>query len=141
MYSLVAIVLSIALSILIALAAMYYGGSVFSEGGAKSDFTGIRNGAFQIEAALNMYKSDIGNYPAGTSDEILNELVEESYLTAIPTSVEGFEYKIENGTIVRAIAGLEQCYSINQISGVTTTEECPPCSDTAYQHYPACEGS
>ncbi len=136
MTQLLTAVIAIVIMVLLAITAIWFGGSVFVNNSGRVDLATYENGAAQIETALNLYYADNGVYPSGTSSDILAGLVTLNYLNAIPAPA---DYSLDDVTgIQRPLTDLAQCYQINLAAGVTHINECPACTDDAKGNYPGC---
>ncbi len=136
MTQLITAVIAIVIMVLLAIAAIWFGGSTFVNNSGRVDLATYENGAAQIETALSLYYADNGVYPSGTSSDILASLVTLNYLDAIPAPA---DYSLDEVTgIQRPLTDLHQCYMLNFAAGVTHTEECPACSDDTKGNYPGC---
>lgn len=147
MFNLIVAVISIALIAALAAASFYYGGEAYTEKGKKADYAEIVNGGTQIQAAMDLYKLRNGQYPAGigadeaaATEELLNRLVSEDYLSGYPEGT----WVINGLVIKRELQDVQQCESVNDLSGFDTTlvlDGCPSCTDTSYTLWPACVNS
>jgi hypothetical protein len=147
MFNLVAAVFSIILVLVIGGAALYYGGEAYSTQTQETDYAEIVNGATQIKGAMELYKTRNGVYPGGVEDipsgisateELLTRLVAEDYLSGVPSGT----WTIENTIIHRALEDAQQCESVNRIAGLNVDlvpDGCPPCSDSQFAVWPACQ--
>lgn len=79
MFSLIVTIISIALVAALALATLYYGGTVMSEQRSKAIAAGAKLQSEQILAATQLFHHDQGRYPND-----LNELVTMEYLRSVP---------------------------------------------------------
>lgn len=114
MFSMIIVIIAIALVIVLAGAALYYGGESWSDGRAKADAAKYRNQASQIVAAINLYKTNEGGIPNTFS---LQELVDEGYLKDMP---EGAWAPQPNTTlIVRTGVPPRTCVAANESVGYT----------------------
>lgn len=147
MFNLITVVFSIILVLAMGIAALYYGGEAVSKKTQETQFAEIVNGADQIKAAMELYRIREGVYPEGVADpdagltatqQLLNRMVTEDYLSAIPNG----NWLIENLSIQRALAGVEQCSNVNRLAGFNVDLApggCPPCTDSGFSVWPACE--
>ena len=147
MFNLIAVIFSIVLVLVIGGATLYYGGEAYSTQTQETDYAEIVNGATQIKGAMELFKVRNGVYPGGIEDqllgvsateELLDRLVAENYLSGVP---EG-SWTIENLTIQRGLDDAAQCRSVNRIAGLNVDlapDGCPPCSDSQFSVWPACQ--
>lgn len=140
MFQLVTGVIAIILAVVCAIMALWYGGSVFTDNSGKAMYAKYLNNGQQIQAAVQLYASQNGYFPAGTSQQILNALVDGSYLSQIP---EG-HWVIQEDKLVRELQTNDQCKAINVAAGYDASSlpagmnGCPPCADDTYKAWPAC---
>lgn len=140
MFQLITGVIAIVLAMVCAIMALWYGGSVFTDNSGKAMYAKYLNNGQQIQAAVQLYASQNGFYPSGTSQQILNALVDGDYLTQIP---EG-HWIIQEDKLVRELQNNNQCKAINTAAGFDVSslpagmDGCPPCSDDTYKTWPAC---
>jgi hypothetical protein len=147
MFNLITVVFSIILVLALGAAALYYGGEAVTSKTQQTQFAEIVNGADQIKAAMELYRSREGAYPEGVADpiaglssteQLLQRLVAEDYLSAIPSG----NWTISGMVIQRDLVDLQQCSNVNRIAGMNTDlapNGCPPCSDATFSVWPACE--
>lgn len=153
MFQLIAAVLAIALIILVAIAAVWFGGSVFDESKARADYARDVNGATQIEAAYQLYFHDHGHNPVDTDMTLLQEFVDWGYLKDLPKG----DWKVSKDAIYKPVDVQEiaQCRAMNKAAGYdisTVPAEyngCPPCNGTtgsqqltdaeSYKNWPGCQ--
>jgi hypothetical protein len=81
MFSLLITIIAIALVAALALATLYYGGSVFNQGAERAQAAKISVQAQQILGAMALYRAETGAYP-----NTLNDLVSTNYLKSIPVA-------------------------------------------------------
>lgn len=79
MFSLLFVVLAIALTIGLALMSMHHAGSVFTQAGAKAEAARLKAEEQQILLAMDAYRADHGIWPAD-----LQALVDSGHLRAVP---------------------------------------------------------
>ena len=147
MFNLIVIVFSVVLVLAMGGAAMYYGGEAYTSRTQETDFAEIVNGATQIKGAMELYRSRNGVYPGGVEDavlgvsateELLSRLMSENYLSGIPSG----DWTIDNMIIQRGLEDASQCQNVNRLAGLNTDlapDGCPPCSDTQFSTWPACQ--
>jgi hypothetical protein len=140
MFQLVTGVIAIVLAALIAIMALFYGGSVFTDNSGKAMYSKYLNGGQQIQAAVQLFQSQNGYFPTGTSQQILNSLIDGDYLSQIPDG----RWIIQEDKLVRELQTNDQCKAINVAANYDVTtlpagmNGCPPCADSAYKNWPAC---
>lgn len=81
MFNLIITVISIALVAVLAIATIYYGGSVWSRQGDEAAAVRVLNEAAQVKGAVELYRND----HAGSAPADLDALV-PTYLKSIPTN-------------------------------------------------------
>lgn len=150
MFNLIAVIFSVVLVVVIGGATLYYGGEAYSTKTQETDYAEIVNGATQIKTAMELYRARNGIYPGGIEDEdlgisateeLLDRLMDEDYLSGVPKGT----WTVENLMIQRDLDDAAQCRSVNQIAGLNVDlvpaeyEGCPPCSDTQFIVWPACQ--
>src|SRR5690554_547203 len=101
MFQLIVGVIAIFLVAAIAIAGVYYGGSIHTDSKIKADYVGNMNTATQIQGALELYFNDHSAYPpSGLSDTALLEfLVAERYLKEVPSG----DWMVSPGSLARLI--------------------------------------
>ncbi|MBY3433142.1 hypothetical protein HFN89_02965 [Rhizobium laguerreae] len=132
MFQLIIAVVAIALVLLLVLAAMYFGGGVYDEGGARAAYAKNVNSATQIEAAMQLYFNDKSMNPPGEDMTLLNNLLGWGYLKEIP---EG-DWKVNPTALYKPIKiqDVKQCSAMNKAAGFSLTQVpsqydgCPPCN-------------
>ena len=82
MYSLLVTIIAIALVALVALATLYYGGTIFNTGAEAAHAAKLDAQGQQVMGALELYKADTGAYP-----HTMEDLVTSQYLRSIPVSL------------------------------------------------------
>ena len=143
MFQLIVGVIAIALAGIMAIMAIWYGGSVFTDNAGKGMYAKLLNEGEQIQAAVQLYSSHEGFFPTGTSQQILNSLVDGSYLTMVPPG----NWIIQQDKLVRQLDTSDQCLAINQAAGLDIAalpaayNGCPPCADSAYDGWPSCSSA
>jgi hypothetical protein len=147
MFNLIAVVFSIVLVLVLGVAGLYYGGEAYSTKTQETDYAEIVNGANQIKAAMELFKVRNGVYPGGIEDEVLGvsateelltRLVDQDYLSGVPRG----NWTIENLIIQRGLDDVAQCRNVNRVAGLNVDlapEGCPPCSDSQFSIWPACQ--
>lgn len=136
MFQLIIAVISIALIAVLAAAAIFYGGSAFSENQVRAMHAKYSNGALQIQSAMDYYKAERIAYPGGTSEEKMTALIDNFYLESQPEGA--WIISDDNRTISRPmeVSSLQACVKLNQYAGKPA--ECPPCAESEPEDFPAC---
>mgnify|MGYP001175461834 CR=1 FL=1 len=132
MFQLIIAVIAIALVLLLVVAAMYFGGAVYDESGARAAYAKNVNSATQIEAAMQLYYHDKTSMPHGEDMTLLNNLKSWGYLKDIP---EG-DWKVNAQSLYKPIEiqDVEMCSAMNKAAGFDITQVpedydgCPPCN-------------
>lgn len=132
MFSLIMTIIAIALVAALALALLYYGKDLATDGAARAAVTRTIQEGNQLVGAFELYKADNGSLPTGTQEEIKTLLLNGGYLTAWPDA----SWELRNDYAVRTDLTLEGCKVINARLGVTG--EPPSCSDAAYSDRSIC---
>lgn len=158
MFQLIVAVVGIMLIAIIALSAIYFGGSAHTEASVRAEYAGNMNAAAQIESAMQLYFQEHGHAPPGEDEVLLNHLVEKKYLKSIPDG----DWTVRSDAMFKALPlndrSLEHCVSINRVAGLDVSADdlisepykgCPPCSGVAgspaeglafkYRTWPACQ--
>lgn len=129
MFSLILVIISIALVAALTVAVIYYGGDAFSEGRATADAARLINSGQQIAGAVQMYRSDHGSAPAELTLLTSNN---GQYLNALP---EG--NWIAGASSVLASVSEAKCKELNRRLGFKL-ETIPSCSDPQYTTMSVC---
>lgn len=153
MFQLIVAVIAIALVLLLVIAALYFGGSVYDESGARAAYAKNVNSATQIEAAMQLYYQDNTKNAPFQDMELLQYLHQEKYLKDIP---EG-DWKVNPESLYKPIEiqDVAQCKAMNRAAGfdISTVpseyEGCPPCNGAegssqladaeTYKKWPGCQ--
>lgn len=150
MFQIIVAVVAIALVAIMAIAMIWYGGSVFSSAGEKGRFDGYVQQGTQIQASIKLYNVDTGGLPSGTSDAQFSTLQTNNYLSSTPPG----GWIIDNQVIYKPLTDNAQCKRFNQYAGkdvsdtvqptgatgnLASYEGCPPCDDSAWAAYPGCQ--
>ncbi|MCC5610903.1 pilin [Nostoc sp. CHAB 5834] len=131
MFSLIVTIIAILLVSALALVVMYYGGSGFLSGNDRAQVARVLNEGSQLSGALELYKSDNGDFPVGTSAQIGEQLVTSNYLDGVPGS--GWEFR--NDKVVNTELTREMCLQANSKLGIA---DVPLCSDPAISNSTVC---
>lgn len=149
MFQMIVAVIAIALVVIMAVAMIWFGGSVFSTGSDRALYAQLMNHGSQIEGALKLYNADRGFYPTGNSTEVLSTLTSNAsgatYLKDVPAG----DWYVTDGVIYRALSNMDQCKRVNEvakkdISLASSYDGCPPCSAAGgadwqnYRDWPGC---
>jgi hypothetical protein len=132
MFQLIIAIVAIALVLLLVIAAMYFGGSIYDESGARAAYAKNVNSATQIEAAMQLYYHDKSSSPAGEDMTLLHNLLDWGYLKEIP---EG-DWRVNATALYKPIKiqDVEQCSAMNKAAGFNISQVpdqydgCPPCN-------------
>lgn len=132
MFQLIVAVIAIALVLLLSIAAMYFGGSVYTESGARAAYAQNLNSATQIEAAMQLYYHDHTKNPPYEDMELLQYLQEQKYLKDIPSG----DWKVNPVALYKPIEiqDVRQCSAMNKAAGFDLSivpaayDGCPPCN-------------
>ncbi|WP_018234200.1 hypothetical protein [Thioalkalivibrio thiocyanodenitrificans] len=118
MFSLIITIISIALIAALALASIYYGGTAFTQGGAKANASAIVNQAMQISAAQTIHAADNG----GTYASDVATLVSENYLASEPSlpNVLASGWTTAGTSATAVVSAGEVCDAVNDNMGVST---------------------
>ena len=153
MFQLIIAVIAIALVLLLVLAAMYFGGSIYDESGARAAYARNVNSATQIEAAMQLYYHDNAKDAPFQDMELINYLYQQKYLKDIPQG----DWKVNTEALYKPIEiqDVKQCSSMNKAAGFdistipTAYEGCPPCNGAdgssqladaeTYKKWPGCQ--
>ncbi|WP_019583807.1 hypothetical protein [Thioalkalivibrio sp. ALE16] len=139
MFNLIIVIISISLVAALAIATLFYGGSVFSNESANAESSRILNEANQIVSAVNLRsirdKSPIEN---------LEEDLIPRYIQVIP---EGWDIDVEEGSVSLdgSLVSIKACELVNERQGATRDEFgiaeedplIPVCTDAAESKYQA----
>lgn len=119
MFSLIITIISIALVAALAVATLFYGGSVFSSQGEKARYAQVMNEVNQVQSALAMRKVDFAGPPSSLGDLI------PRYMTALP---KGWDAGERDGYLTLALSDLavETCLRVNDELGVENPAGEPP---------------
>jgi len=131
MFALIVTIVSVFLVAALALATIYYGGDLATDGQSRANTTKVLQEGNQVIGALELYKADNGSFPTGTGDEIKQLLVSNNYLKQIPSG----EWAFRSDFAVRTDLTEETCLTINKKVGVDTV---PSCTDPAFENRTIC---
>lgn len=126
MFSIIVVVISIALVAILAAAVIYYGGDAFGKGNSKARAAEIINQAEMIKGSFTAYKVTIGDIEidsatcdvlADNIDGCLDPLINKNYLTDIPVGSEGW-YIDSDKTLRRTLGSdIKACAIANHVNG------------------------
>lgn len=133
MFSLIIVIISIALVAALALATIYYGGTSFNIGGDRVVAARTINEGNQVAGALELYRVDNGAFPTGTSQDVANALIAGNYLSGMP---ENSSWEFRTDFAVRTNLTLEQCERVNADLNIPNPP--PLCSDPAISGRSVC---
>ena len=126
MFSLVIVLVSIALVAALALATVYYGAQFAQDGANKAAVSRALQEGNQVVGAMELYRTDHqGQLPTGTADEIKSTLISQEYLKAWPDTA----WEPHNDYVVRTGMTEAQCQAVNRSYGIDTV---PACSDPTF---------
>lgn len=132
MFSLIIIIIAVALVAMVALSSLYYGGTAMNEGTDKAATSRFLSEGTQIQAALQLYRVDHDDtLPTGTVDEIKQILLDGHYLKSWPNNT----WTLVNDYAVRTDLSTQACLDLNAKLGVSTI---PSCSDPAFSNRNLC---
>jgi type II secretory pathway pseudopilin PulG len=122
MFSLITVILAVALVAALAVATIWLGGSHFTDARKTAAAARVINEGQQIVGAINYYRvSNQGSMP-GT----LNDLVAGNYLRVLPNS--GNAWQIIDNYVITSGLSEDDCKEANQKVGYNWTSV-PSCSD------------
>lgn len=129
MFSLIITIISIALVAALAVATIYYGGSVFGQGTSQAQAGKVVNEGQQIDGAIKLYQTD----HAGSVPSDLQSLIEGTYLKGIPPG----QWSFQNDYVVNTDLSEEACKKANEMLNLNLTSV-PSCSDPAWEGKTVC---
>lgn len=142
MFSLIIMAIAIVIVVVLAVATMWYGGTIFHTQGGKAEYARYLQQGAQIQGAMKFMEGSTGLLPTGTSSEQLQALLDGKYLSSVPAG----NWVVYNYVAYKPLNNLDHCKTMNTIAGldVTSTEiaaynGCPPCTDKNYSNYPGCQ--
>lgn len=118
MFSLIIVIISIALVAAIAIATLWYGGTQFSQGQNKAIAARVLNEGSQLLGATRIYQADHGNALPNS----VQDLVNAEYLR----NIEGLqtEWSMTTDYFVTSSVPYELCQEINRQIGVDSVPSC-----------------
>lgn len=125
MFSLIIVIVSVALVVAVVAATMYHGGSTLTDGQRHAAATRLLNEGAQIRGALVVHQAQEGELATSVA-----ELVSSKTLS---TALPGWD--IIDGYAYRTVENREVCLAANEKVGVDTV---PACSDEAYARTAVC---
>lgn len=136
MFSLIIVIISIALISGIALATLFFGGDIFTDGKSDADAAKYINESSQISAAVRLFQAENqGTMPS----DLEVDLVDNNYLKDLPAS--GSNWTIGDNALVKSVIDAQTCEKVNKKSnwenpnypgnGKDTIYSPAACSDTA----------
>jgi hypothetical protein len=138
MFTLIAVLLGIALAAAVAVATIYYGGSAFSSGGVQADATSLVDSGSQISGAATLY----ANQNAGALPATVVALV-PAYLSTtpnLPSSLSAASWSIGTATVNTAgtaltvdLAGASTPgpYNVAEVAGPLSASLCAKVNEAA----------
>jgi len=143
LFNLIITIISIALVVAMAAAAVYYGGSAFTQGTAKANAATLVTQAQQINGAITLFKNDNGGTAPTSIDDLSATSVGVDLVPAylqnapVPGSAGSSTaaWTLSGGNSVVEAKGLEVCKQVNAASGhdgsATLTTAVYGCQETA----------
>lgn len=130
MFNLIITIIAIALIAVLAIATIYYGGSVWSQQETHAHTARILNEGSQIKGAVELYRND----HAGSNPADLAALTADSghYLKSIPRGDWGFDGSYALSDVTEET----NCRAVNEKLGYGYIV--PTCADEAYLTRPVC---
>lgn len=126
MFSLIVTILAIVLAVALAVAALWFGGSVFGEGAAQARDAKNAAQANQIAGAVAAYRTDLIAEPTS-----LEDLVDEGYLASIPEGA----WEVDGQYVIRQLDTEDECQAFNYKFNI---DDVPACTDARYQGQIVC---
>lgn len=120
MFSMIITVISIALVAVLAIATIYYGASYMSDGTTKAQVARVLQEGNQIVGAFELYRVDNETMKPGTSDDMVKELTDGSYLAKWP----GAEWSLQSDFAVRGDLTDKMCLEVNKKFGIEGIPSC-----------------
>lgn len=129
MFSLIIVIISVVLVGVLAVATVYFGGDVFSSGGAQAEASALLAQAAQIASAAAAY----GAQHHGAAPPSLQALIDEQYLSSVPP---GWAPDSGEGALSSKVIESENaCKIFNEKQGV---EGIPACEEVTTLFHPIC---
>lgn len=111
MFSLIIIVISVALVALLAVATLFWGGDGFLSANAEAEAARYINESQQISGAIRIYQADNnGSLPGDIESDLVG-----FYLKSLPKA--GEDWDIANNAIVKTVLNSEVCEQVNKKAG------------------------
>jgi len=117
MFSFIVIIIAIALVAALLIAALFYGGNIFSDSGAKANAAAYQAQGNQIAGAIVLYEEQ----HAGAPPPSVSALVPDGYLTTIPQG----GWAISGDFVTQDGVSETTCLQADTAEGVSAI---PPCS-------------
>ncbi len=112
MFSLIIVIISIALIAALAITTLFFGGDVFLKGTSDAEAAQYINESSQISAAVRLFQAErLGEMP----DDLQVDLVDNNYLKEMPQS--GELWAIGDNSLVKGVADEKTCEKVNEKSG------------------------
>lgn len=132
MFTIIVVVVSIALVGLLAIATIYYGGNTFSNNMASAHQSGLLSQAATIRAAVQLYETDNqGALPP--ADSASQALIGGNYLSEWPNG--GSSAWSLQGGYALSTTDQASCLAIDKKLGLSSV---PSCTDSQYQNITVC---
>jgi len=125
MFSLIIVIVSVALVVAVVAATLYHGGDTVTEGSRHAQSAQILNEGSQLRGALVLYQANTGAEATSVTDLVTSKTL----TTALP----GWE--IIDGYAYRSVDNRDVCLAANEKVGVHTV---PACSDATYAGTAVC---
>lgn len=140
---------------LLAVTASYLLSDMFAAQQDKATFTANMSGGQQIEGAIRAYNAEVGSLPATNSaTQTVQTLINAGYLRNITPGVNNSSgaspatiWAVQGNRAYTPLNDVAQCKRMNKFANMLVegagapADGCPPCSDAAYDAYPACMGT
>ncbi len=131
MFSLIVTLIAVALVVILAATAIYFGSNAWQQGAAKANAAKLVAESQQLVGAINLYRTEHeGQAPSSMSNLTDNG----TYLSAVPLTfqwVGNFDYFQTEGNAIDA----DTCLAFNRAMGVPVI---PLCNEPAYQNMLIC---
>jgi len=119
MFSLIIVVISIALIAALALATIYFGGHTFLEGKPEAEAARYINEGQQISGAIRLYQAEHhGELPGNLEADLVGR-----YLKDMPEA--GTNWDIATDAIIKSVANADTCETVNKRAGWTNPNYVP----------------
>lgn len=119
MFNLIITIISIALVVAMAAAAVYYGGEAFTQGTSKANAATLVTQAQQINGAITLYTNDNG----GAAPASVGDLATGGYLQSspvVPPNAASGSFTLSSGDSVVSGVNAEVCDRLNDAVGLAS---------------------